>query len=113
MDEVQLAKQVGRMIAARRQAASLTQAQVADRMGLTSDHVSRMERGLIVPTLGRLAQLSDILSVPIAALLEEASPLTVDVTNEVYRALETLSDSDRIWVKNMLTELCTRLAAQK
>lgn len=110
MDEVELAKQVGRVVAARRQIAGLTQAQVADRLGVGQEAISRLERGAVMPTLVRLAQLADILSVPIAALLDESSPLTVDVTDEVYRALHALRESDRVWVKNMLTELCARLA---
>lgn len=114
MDEVELAKQVGRAVAARRQNAGLTQAEVADRLGVGQEAMSRLERGAVMPTLVRLAQLADIFSVPITALLEESSPLTADVTDEVYRALQTLSESDRVWVKTMLTELCVRLtAAQK
>lgn len=110
LDEVELAKQVGRAVAARRQLAGLTQAQVADRLGVGQEAISRLERGTIMPTLVRLAELADILSVPITSLLHETSPLTVDLTDEVYRALQPLSEGDRIWVKTMLTELCARLA---
>lgn len=111
VDEVELAKQVGRVVAARRQVAGLTQAQVADKLGVGQEAMSRLERGAVMPTLVRLARLADILSVPITALLEETSPLAVDVTDEVYRALQTLDESNRIWVKNTLVELCIRLAA--
>lgn len=113
MDEVELAKQVGRAVAARRQIAGLTQAEVADRLGVGQEAMSRLERGTVMPTLVRLARLADILAVPITTLLEESSPSTADVTGEVYRALQTLNESDRVWVKNMLTELCARLTASK
>jgi transcriptional regulator with XRE-family HTH domain len=72
--------------------------------------MSRLERRTVTPTLVRLAELANILSVPIRALLNEASPLTVDVTDEVYKSLAKLGENDRVWTKNMLTELCSKLA---
>jgi DNA-binding XRE family transcriptional regulator len=55
-----LAVSVGKAIAARRQDAGLTQEQVAEQLKIGNEAVSRMERGLVMPTVARLLELADL-----------------------------------------------------
>ncbi|WP_163571098.1 helix-turn-helix domain-containing protein, partial [Klebsiella pneumoniae] len=59
-DMDRLADMVGRAIARNRIASNLTQEQVAERLGIGNEAVSRMERGVVMPTVARLAELADI-----------------------------------------------------
>lgn len=68
MDDKELARNVGAVIAARRKAKGLTQAQVAETLAIEKETMSRIETGVISPTLPRLRQLSEILNCPIGDL---------------------------------------------
>lgn len=54
-----------------RRLAGLTQAQLAEKMFIAPQTVSKWERGLSVPSISELSSISDILDVPIGALLVE------------------------------------------
>ena len=58
--EKQLAREVGGIIAIRRKAKGLTQAQLAEYMDIEKESVSRIETGHIAPTLARLAQIAKL-----------------------------------------------------
>jgi transcriptional regulator with XRE-family HTH domain len=64
MKYVFLIKQVGQAIAKQRKIAHLTQSQVADKLGIETESVSRMETGAISPTLDRLEQFSELFGCP-------------------------------------------------
>lgn len=64
---------LGTRIALLRRARGLTQTQVADRMGVTPQAVSKWERGLACPDLVCLDELSDLLGISIDALLRGAA----------------------------------------
>ncbi|MFT4434180.1 helix-turn-helix domain-containing protein [Caballeronia sp. 15715] len=64
-----LTRRVGAAIAARRKAAGFTQTRVADAIGLEKETVSRIETGVIAPTLWRLNQLAELFGCPLSALL--------------------------------------------
>jgi transcriptional regulator with XRE-family HTH domain len=50
-------------------AAGLTQAQLAQQLGCAQAHVSRWERGTVVPEAATLLRLSRILSCPMEQLI--------------------------------------------
>ena len=56
----ELAKSVGKAIGRQRHQAGLTQDQVAEHLKIGMEAVSRMERGLVVPTVVRLAELAQL-----------------------------------------------------
>ncbi|MDR3073779.1 MAG: helix-turn-helix domain-containing protein, partial [Deltaproteobacteria bacterium] len=60
MDEKEFVKSVGKEIANKRKQAGLTQGDVAVKLGVEKETVSRLETGAISPTLARLHQLSAI-----------------------------------------------------
>jgi len=51
----------------------LTQEQVAEHLDIGMEAVSRMERGKVVPTVVRLAQLAQLFGCELADLLRETS----------------------------------------
>lgn len=60
MSEKTFIKSVGKAIGQQRRIAGLTQSEVAARLKVEKETVSRLETGAISPTLSRLYQLSDI-----------------------------------------------------
>jgi len=91
----QLAKRVGSIIAGIRKTRGLTQAQLAERMNVEKETISRVETGVISPTLGRLAQLAKILDCEMADLLRIKSPELEDHAASLAGRMEGLSDSQR------------------
>ena len=65
MERRAFVKSVGKAIARQRKLAEMTQSQVAERLGIETETLSRMETGAISPTLTRLEQLSKIFACPI------------------------------------------------
>lgn len=54
----------------RRTVKELTQAELADRLGVTQSAVAQWERGRVTPSATRLRDLADVLEVAPAELLE-------------------------------------------
>ena len=62
-------EKLGSRIADRRKAVGLTQTQIAERMGVTPQAVSKWERGLAFPDLAYLDDLAKLLNVSMDTLL--------------------------------------------
>ena len=90
-----LNKRIGARIADRRKATGLTQAQVAEAMGLSNDAISRMERGNIMPTVQRLVQLSELFDCETADFLTQSSPTLPDQIRRVADLLASLPEAER------------------
>src|ERR1700693_960956 len=103
--EKQLARGVGVLIANRRKAKGLTQAKLAEYMDIEKETVSRIETGVISPTLARLAQLAKFLDCAIGDLLQ-VSVSAPDQALSLARRMENLSENQRI----VLTELFGKIA---
>lgn len=104
-----LNRQIGQSIARRRQQAGLTQEETAEKLGIGYEAVSRMERGLVMPTVVRLYQLAEIFGCTSADLLDESSPLAGDQARQFDKWLAPLSDADRKLVAQIVQSLCARL----
>lgn len=111
VDTRELAKQIGRAIAARRLERGLTQEQVAERLGVEQETVSRFERGAVLPPLSRLAELSEVLDVPMEALVRSGSLRLSDLALDVANQLSGLTATDRDFVRRWVGEICDRLKA--
>lgn len=104
------AKRLGRSLAQQRAAADLTQEQVAERIGVEQETISRFERGATIPPLIRLVDLADLYSVPLDALVRAGSTRSLDQANDIAAWLEELSDEDREWVRNWVVDVCQKLS---
>ncbi|MGF6446490.1 helix-turn-helix domain-containing protein [Paraburkholderia youngii] len=110
IDEEKFARRLGRALATARTETGLTQEQVAAKLGVFSETISRFERGTSWPTLPRLIALADLYAVPLAKLIGPSSPRALDATNTLSEYLTKLGDEDLVWVTQVVTELCERLA---
>ena len=102
--------QMGRAIAVHRQKKGLTQSELAEKLDVEQETISRFERGATLPPLGRLADIADALSLPLEDLLRSGSPRLEDTAQAIARAMEHLSDADQRMVGDIVQQLCARLA---
>lgn len=110
---VDLAVMVGRAIAKQRVASNLTQEAVAERLGIGLEAVSRMERGVVIPTVVRLFELADIFECDAADLLTEASSRSSDQASHLNRVLSRLSTADRTLLLEVFERLSMRLTRRQ
>ena len=68
-----------------------------------------MERGVVMPTVARLAQLAEIFGCPTADLLAEVSTTSRDRIGVLDDKLEGLSEADRLFVLTIVDKLTARL----
>lgn len=91
----ELSKNIGRTIAKYRVLAGLTQAQVAEKLEISNDAISRMERGKIMPTVARLVQMAQIFGCNTADLLTEGSLSVSDQSQQLMAMLAQLNENER------------------
>lgn len=91
----QIMQTIGKAISKYRQAAGLTQAELAEILGVGNDAVSRMERGTTVPTVLRLVELAEIFHCEVADLLTESSNRSIDQARQLEKLLSGLENADR------------------
>lgn len=99
-------------IGARRRALGLTQAQLAERLGVDTETLSRFERGKHVPTLKNLIRLASLLQTTVADLLKEERQLPSDEATVVSAWLEGLASEDKAFALTMLKQWCDHLEAR-
>ncbi|MEE1503356.1 MAG: helix-turn-helix domain-containing protein [Acutalibacteraceae bacterium] len=80
---------IGRFIAERRKKASLTQMQLAEKLGITDKAVSKWERGVAMPDTSIMLELSDILGISVNELL---SGEKIDMENNNQKNEQLLLD---------------------
>ncbi len=100
-----LAYEVGIVIAVRRKAKGLTQAQVAEIMGVEKETISRMENGVISPTLPRLQQIADILECSPSDLFRAGPASIADHAQSIGEMIQDLPANERTLVVNFVSEV--------
>lgn len=105
-----LAKRVGKAIARQRQLAGLTQEQVAEHLDIGMAAISRMERGLVVPTIVRLAELAELFGCELTDLLRESSNRPAEQAVLLSQQLSRLNEADRTLLLDTLGGLVDRLS---
>ncbi|WP_137819616.1 helix-turn-helix domain-containing protein [Pseudomonas sp. 2FG] len=108
-DTKHLAGLVGRAIARQRNRCGLTQEEVAERLGVGNEAVSRIERGVVMPNVERLMELASIFGCETADLLTEASHRPEDQASRIQYLLSTLDQADRQLVMGLVESLAERL----
>lgn len=82
-------KAIGRRIAFYRKKASMTQAVLSEKLGVTESYISQIERGSAKAPLSRLDQIASILSVDIAMLVSDhVSVSQTPVNSEVFEIIK-------------------------
>ncbi|MEN9476924.1 MAG: hypothetical protein RLZZ298_999 [Pseudomonadota bacterium] len=103
---------VARNIGERRRALNLTQAQLAERLGVDTETLSRFERGKHVPTLKNMIRLAGLLQTTVADLLAEERPKPSADATVVSAWLDGLSPEDKVFALAMLKQCCDYLEAR-
>ncbi len=62
-------KKLGQNVASYRKLAGLTQEQLAERVGVTPETISRLERGVAIPSLARIDDVAQALGVDLGDLV--------------------------------------------
>ena len=111
MDEkrqARMAKEIGEAIARRRVEARLTQDEVAEKMGIGSEAISRIERGAVTPSVARLFDFAECFGCRIDEFLLAASDREVDQAQAFGAMLKGLSPRDRETVIEVAEKLSGR-----
>lgn len=99
-----LSKSLGTLIAARRKSIGLTQAELAETVGIEQESMSRIETGMITPSLSRLLSLADALDCSIEALLRPASNRKQDQSLVMEGLLDNLDDAERAFAVRVISD---------
>lgn len=91
-------EKVGLNLMVHRRRLDLSQQEVAERIGIEPESVSRMENGVISPTLTRLRQFASLYQCSLESIIGEASDLPSDLNKRLSAELEELPESDRVFV---------------
>jgi len=79
-------------------------------LGIGMEAVSRMERGIVVPTVVRLAELAQLFDCELADFLRETSNRPTEQGILLSQQLARLDSADRELVLGMVERLVVRLA---
>lgn len=101
---------IGKAIAKYRKLAGLSQNQLAEALDLGNEAISRIERGLVIPTVERLIAMAEIFDCPVAELLTETSNRPTDEAMYVYHLLLSVSEENRVWLIQQLEQWVLKLS---
>lgn len=111
--ESDLLTRLSRNIAKRRTDLGLTQAQLAERLGVDSETVSRFERGRHAPSLLTLERLAGLLYTTAGELLAEAPKAPDSEATAMSCWLDGLGVEDRAFVRGLLKDWCDYLQGRR
>lgn len=99
----ELAVEIGKTIRKQRKAAGMTQAMLAEAIGLESETVSRIENGIRLPSIEKLVEIADLFQVPVAVFFETAPTVKKQdeaqlLAEKISVALEKLPESGKSFV---------------
>ena len=100
-------------IALKRKTCGLTQSQVAERLGVEKESISRMESGKITLTLDRLQQFAGIFGCSASELLCDPSPESMEQAQAIVEMIRPLSPEERAAVVRFVGEAVRLFLAQK
>ncbi|WP_228893769.1 helix-turn-helix domain-containing protein [Pseudoduganella aquatica] len=107
-----LAVRLSRNMTARRHAIRLTQAQVAERLGLDTETVSRFERAKHMPSLVTLERMAAVLATTVAELLAEEPNQPDDQSLVITSWMAALRPDDQAFARALLKQCCDYLSAR-
>lgn len=97
-----LAINIGKNLADVRKRIGWTQGELAERIGVETETISRFERGATTPSLLTLQRLASVLNTSMAELLGESSPMPNDQARTISAWLNDLDTNDRAFMLEMI-----------
>lgn len=101
-DGIALNHLIGQAIAKYRKQAGLSQEQLAEALGIGYEAVSRMERGVVIPSVERLIEIAEIVNCPTTELLTQSSPRPSDEVVHLHQLLSSLSSANKQWLMQQI-----------
>ena len=109
--EKDIAVRIGRNIACARKTINRTQADVAEKLGIETGSLSRMERGVIMPSIPMLDRIADELGVALWQLIGTASSSSVVMAENIVDQLEKLSQAERLFLLEEIERWVAKLSS--
>ncbi|MBC3935623.1 helix-turn-helix transcriptional regulator [Undibacterium sp. CY7W] len=106
-------KAIGEALSARRVAKGLSQERVAEILGISREAVSRMETGVAVPSIVRIAELANIFECSIEELITKGSSRQLDQGRQLAMLFDGLSHEHRVVILQAIESLITGLSLNK
>ena len=103
---------IGERFAELRRDRGLTQDQLAERLQVERETVSRFERGVTDPSMTKVLEICEILEVPVASLITRISANVSDYRVRIEAALQVCVPADRELLCETLERLAERLGKQ-
>lgn len=102
----QLAQEIGKTIRDQRKSAGLTQAALAEAVGLEAETISRMENGVRLPSIEKLVEIANVFDVPVAVFFENTAiskkqQETQLIAEKISLVLEKLPEAGKSFVLEM------------
>lgn len=107
--QIEMGKVLGSRLAARRKALQMTQGELAEKVGVDVETISRFERGKHLPSLLTLKQLARHLGSSISVLLGEEEMASSGSLAQLAPAFAILSPEDRDYALQAAHGLCVHL----
>lgn len=101
-----LPERLSKNIQEQRKYSGMTQAVLAERLGIEPESVSRFERGVTLPSLATLEQIAETLQTTVSALLSEIDDDVFKQTQRLATVLQNLPASKRNSVEKILDLVC-------
>ena len=105
-DSEKLAKRIGKRIAERRKQIGWTQEQLAERMRVDPETVSRFERGVNLPSLPTLDRMAVVLKIGVGELLSPVKPAQLDEATRLATMIGELPARDRAFIVEQVSHWC-------
>lgn len=109
INETAIAKAIGETVAKKRIECGLTQEDVAEKLDIGYEAVSRIERGTVNISVARLCELAELFNCRVDILLMGSTLRTIDQAHYIAEMLEGLSVEDKKMVIGMIKTLAERL----
>jgi len=107
--ERQLARAVGSAISSRRMELGLTQEDAASALQIGPEAISRMERGVVCPSLARLVDFAELYKCPVETFIGGAAGLVEDTSRSITVLISELDRADRQFVFDLVQRTCAHL----
>lgn len=98
-------KSIGKRVKASRIHRKMTQAELAEKAGMSDVYISRIETGVRSPSLGSLLKIVLVLNVPLDSLVSD-TPFTC-ISKEYCCFAELVADCNTIEREKILENACT------
>jgi transcriptional regulator with XRE-family HTH domain len=112
MATTQLSVLIGKNLSQFRRERGITQADLAERIDVDAETISRFERGTVTPSVATLERLCGALDCRWSDLLEGVSAASQQLGPEIARLLDPLSPKDRLFILDQVKVWSDKLATK-